>query len=152
MFNLLIIERLDFFWVAMGLGQRVPVDPIYHFFFFFSSWYCSREQETPWTILSFVAVKNNIFISIFTFCFSNFRVKKLWVFLFLFCFCFLAEPCGILVPQPGIEPVPPALEVQSLNHRTITKVPKFWFVFCLSLPVKGLGWCLTESWSPKKSE
>ena len=26
------------------------------------------------------------------------------------------EACGILVPRPGFEPVPPALEVQSLNH------------------------------------
>ena len=24
--------------------------------------------------------------------------------------------CGILVPRPGIEPVPPAVEVWSLNH------------------------------------
>ena len=24
--------------------------------------------------------------------------------------------CGILVPQPGIKPAPPALEVQSLNQ------------------------------------
>ena len=26
------------------------------------------------------------------------------------------EACGILGPQPGIEPAPPALEVPSLNH------------------------------------
>ena len=31
--------------------------------------------------------------------------------------------CGILVPQPGIEPMPPALEVQSLNHWTTRGVP-----------------------------
>ena len=31
--------------------------------------------------------------------------------------------CGILVPQPGIEPVPPAVEVWSLNHWTIREVP-----------------------------
>ena len=31
--------------------------------------------------------------------------------------------CGILVPQPGIEPVPPALEMPSLNHWTSRKVP-----------------------------
>ena len=31
--------------------------------------------------------------------------------------------CGILVPQPGIEPVPPAVEAQSLNHRTAREVP-----------------------------
>ena len=26
--------------------------------------------------------------------------------------------CVTLVPQPGIEPIPPALRVQSLNHLT----------------------------------
>ena len=32
-------------------------------------------------------------------------------------------PCGILVPWPGIEPVPPAVEVQSLSHWTAREVP-----------------------------
>ena len=33
-------------------------------------------------------------------------------------FFFLATPntSGILVPRPGIEPVPPAVKVQSLSH------------------------------------
>ena len=31
--------------------------------------------------------------------------------------------CGILVPQPGIEPTPPAVEAQSLNHWTTSEVP-----------------------------
>ena len=30
--------------------------------------------------------------------------------------------CRILVPRPGIEPVPPAVEVQSLNHWTAREV------------------------------
>ena len=30
--------------------------------------------------------------------------------------------CGILVPWPGIEPTPPALEVRSLNHWTTREV------------------------------
>ena len=30
--------------------------------------------------------------------------------------------CGILVPQPGMEPVPPALGARSLNHRTAREV------------------------------
>ena len=30
--------------------------------------------------------------------------------------------CGILVPIPGIEPMPPELEVQSLNHWTTMEV------------------------------
>ena len=34
---------------------------------------------------------------------------------------------GILVLQPGIEPVHPALAVQSLNHWTTREVPVFVF-------------------------
>ena len=30
---------------------------------------------------------------------------------------------GILVPRPGVEPVPPALEARSLNHRTAKGSP-----------------------------
>ena len=33
--------------------------------------------------------------------------------------------CGILVPQPGIKPMPPALEAQSLNHWTTREVLLF---------------------------
>ena len=39
----------------------------------------------------------------------------------LFWLCLLAS--GILVPWPGIEPAPPAVEAQSLNHRTAREVP-----------------------------
>ena len=35
--------------------------------------------------------------------------------------------CGILVPQPGIEPTPPALEVWSLNHWTAREAPRMVF-------------------------
>ena len=31
--------------------------------------------------------------------------------------------CGIIVPRPGIEPVPPAVEARSLNHWTTGEVP-----------------------------
>ena len=44
---------------------------------------------------------------------------------FLFLFFWLHHvACGILVPQPGIEPMPPALEEWSLNHWTAQEVPK----------------------------
>ena len=43
--------------------------------------------------------------------------------LFLF-FCSQQATCGVLVPQPGIEPVPPEVEVWNPNHWTIRKVPK----------------------------
>ena len=39
-------------------------------------------------------------------------------------FFFGPAACGILVSRPGIEPSPPALEVQSLNHWTAREVPQ----------------------------
>ena len=40
----------------------------------------------------------------------------------LFFFCHVVA-CGILVPQPGIEPTPPAVEARRLNHWTTREVP-----------------------------
>ena len=37
------------------------------------------------------------------------------------------EACGILAPGPGIEPSPPAVEAQSLNHWTAREVPGAYF-------------------------
>ena len=47
---------------------------------------------------------------------------------------YLATPCAvcsILVPQPGIEPIPLAVEAQSPNHWTAREVPWFFFGFVL---------------------
>ena len=56
---------------------------------------------------------------------------------------------GILVPQPGIEPVPPAVEVRSLNHRTAREVPTYCFqnlsVDFLRGVSPGSGWELGQS-------
>ena len=48
-------------------------------------------------------------------------------YIFLYSFTFYhftlcCTACGILVLQAGIEPVPPALEAQSLNHWTTREV------------------------------
>ena len=40
----------------------------------------------------------------------------------------ISTACGIIVPHPGIEPSPPALEAQSLNHQTARKVPLIQFL------------------------
>ena len=45
------------------------------------------------------------------------------------------EACRILVPQPGIELMPPAVETSSLNHWTTREFPQFGIS-----PEKGLGW------------
>ena len=45
-----------------------------------------------------------------------------YLFIYLLWPCHVA--CGILVPQPGIEPMPPALEACCLNHRTSREAPR----------------------------
>ena len=40
------------------------------------------------------------------------------IILALSCFRLCNTACGILVPRPGIKPMPPAVEAQSLNHWT----------------------------------
>ena len=45
------------------------------------------------------------------------------------CFWPRCPACGILVPRPGIEPMPPALEAQKLNHWTAREVPTISFLF-----------------------
>ena len=48
-----------------------------------------------------------------------------WIQLFrvIFFFFLIFWPCGILVPRPGIEPTPHALEEWSLNHWATRDVP-----------------------------
>ena len=36
--------------------------------------------------------------------------------------------CGTLVPRPGIEPAPPAVESRNLNHWTTREVPRQLFL------------------------
>ena len=52
--------------------------------------------------------------------FLNLKQKEIDFFFFWSCH----TAYGILVPHPGIEPMPPALEAQSLNHQTSREVPK----------------------------
>ena len=61
-----------------------------------------------------------------------------WIFFSLFLFVCLFfgfflifwprhTACRILVPRPGIEPAPPAMKAQSLNHWTTREVPPHGF-------------------------
>ena len=57
----------------------------------------------------------------------NFKVRILdvqtYIMYFLFFGC-TSRHAGILVPQPGVELVPPAVEARSLNHWTAREVPR----------------------------
>ena len=54
------------------------------------------------------------------------RESKFTMGLFFFSLIFwpCCMACGVLVPQLGIEPEPPAVEAQSLNHWTTREVPR----------------------------
>lgn len=49
-----------------------------------------------------------------------------------FCFLLCHIVCGILVPQPGIEPMTPAVEAQNLSH---------WVSHCIYFIVCFRFWC-----------
>ena len=72
-------------------------------------------------------------ISLFLFavsvlCNLMFFFFNLFIFFFRFLFFGQAMTCEILVPQPGIKPVPPAVEAQCPNHWTTREVPyTFYF-------------------------
>ena len=48
--------------------------------------------------------------------------------IFVVVFCFLDMVCGILVPQPGIKPILPAVEAWSFNCWTAREVMKRKFL------------------------
>ena len=59
---------------------------------------------------------------------------------------FWCTACGTLIPQPGIEPAPPALKVWGLKHWTARKVPgvryffkkSFYIIRAVSLHIMGV--------------
>ena len=53
------------------------------------------------------------------------ELSGVFFYFWLYLLCSVAHT--ILVPQPGIKPVPRAVEVQSLNHRTTGK--SLWGLF-----------------------
>ena len=65
----------------------------------------------------------------YTYMYTHLQIH-LYLFIYLkpyifFIFIFgSAAACGTLVPWLGIEPVPPAVEVRSLNHWTAREVPQ----------------------------
>ena len=66
-----------------------------------------------------------------------------------YCFCFMfwffgQEACDLLAPQPGIKPVPPALEGR-LNHWTAREVPTWVLSANFSVVTKPSLWILMSS-------
>ena len=56
--------------------------------------------------------------------------KACWATLYFFFFFWpRLAACGILVPGPGIEPAPPAVEAWRPNHWTAREVPTLYFNF-----------------------
>ena len=81
----------------------------------------------------------------FFFCFS------LYLFIFSFFFFLIFWPCpaacGILVPRPGMQPEPPAVEAWSLNHWTTREVPLC--IYCASAESVDIS-CLLPRWEPAR--
>ena len=65
--------------------------------------------------------------------------------MFYFTYFFVYVACGILVPQPGIQPGPLALEAWSLNYWTTREVPllSFFKLKRACVHAKPLLSCLT---------
>ena len=55
------------------------------------------------------------------------KVMCLFFFYLILLFCPPPVACGILGPQPRIEPLSPAVEAQSCNHWTPRETPNFVF-------------------------
>ena len=68
----------------------------------------------PWNLLYHQGKQSLSFLSFFFNC-VKFLGANFYLFI-IFWPCCVA--CRILVPQPGIKPVPPAVEAPSLNHWT----------------------------------
>ena len=52
----------------------------------------------------------------------------------------LVVACGDLIPQPEVEPGPPALRVQSFNHWTTREVPPAIFLYLIFI----LCWSIVD--------
>ena len=88
---------------------------------------------------------------IFKICWICYNIASVLCFgyFFFFFFFFGHTACGILAPQPGIEPIPPALK-GCLNQWTTREVPKHiyswkwtqwsWVMLGFWGPLGGSGW------------
>ena len=92
---------------------------------------CSLQKRAR--VISFGFHLLGIYFSIPSLWWTSLKLKCFF-FLILFYFFWLHHVAwGILVPWPGIEPLPPALEVRSPNHRTTREVPEVFLLGTIQL-------------------
>ena len=95
-------------------------------------WCClwlTRKVTLTFTCYNTTCV-NTAFYScfrIFLRCWIKWICLQLFIHLFIYFYWPRHAACGILVPQSGIEPTPPAVNVQSLSHWTTREVPESAF-------------------------
>ena len=109
----------------------------YYFFLIAPLLMCMRCCLTVvcFTLLWWLVMLNNLSIvplCLWTIYLSSLE-KCLFNFLALFFFWPCHRACGILVPSPGIEPMPLAIEAQKLNHWTARELPLCTFLRVLLL-------------------
>ena len=75
---------------------------------------------TPNKCVPFASLNSKLFFAFFNY---SLFLSCFPALLFFFFFWPCRTACGILVPQPGIKPMPPAVEAWSLNHWTAREVP-----------------------------
>ena len=83
-------------------------------------------------LIFYIKIHTHTYIYVYIFywfCFlKKSWLKHSWVLVFVFFFFLLhCAVCGLLVPQPGIKPMPPAVEAQFPNHWTSREVPRYFF-------------------------
>ena len=107
------------------------------------------------TITIFIATKYTLYSSHFPFLMILFVEVHficfflLWLVLLPCCFCLLffgacLAACGILVPQPGIEPGPSAVAVWGLNHWTAREFPCCFYLTRKTHKIKALLWNILD--------
>ena len=85
------------------------------------SWGWGQEPQGA-ACRSFFLFFFHLSINLFYFLFFFYKAFKILILFGHLCFWPHCTACWILVPQPGIEPMPPALEGQSLTHWTTRKI------------------------------
>ena len=93
------------------MGSLTPLSPLQHLLVSWSHLF-KKGMWMVWSLCPYISKD----------CFLLWSYTKHSMAFFFF-FCLRPAACRILVPQPGIKPMPPAMEAQSLNHWTTRDVP-----------------------------